>query len=211
MAKATEVSNGGQFEMGKAYYCQECKRNHTKGKIYKEHLKYAKNITEKDEEVVLMDETLKEDNIEDDDHGVEDEDLDGPEFDLDFENDTDEMDQIEDEEEDIDIEDLDEDSLESSSDECVEAVKKLPGVGDATLKKLIKSGFNSLESIAYTPPSIIQEESGLGEKTVQKLVKSSMDKLNIGFKSAEDIWEHRRTIAKISTGSQELDDLLGWN
>ena len=207
MAKAIEVSNGGQIEMGKAYYCQECKRNHTKGKIYKEHLKYAKKISTKDEDDELLTESLEEDNIEDDDDN-ETEDLENSEFDVDFEDVKDE-DEIDDEEEDEDLEDLDDINLENTSNECVEAVKKLPGVGDATLKKLIKSGFNSLESIAYTPPSIIQEESGLGEKTVQKLIKSSMDKLNIGFKSAEVIWEHRRSIAKISTGSQELDALLG--
>ncbi|MFX0035595.1 MAG: DNA repair and recombination protein RadA [Candidatus Hermodarchaeota archaeon] len=93
--------------------------------------------------------------------------------------------------------------------ECVDAVKKLPGVGEATLNKLIKAGFSSLESIAFTPPGIIQEESGLGEKTTIKLIKASMEKLNIGFKSAEDVWEHRKNITRITTGSQELDDLLG--
>jgi DNA repair protein RadA len=36
-----------------------------------------------------------------------------------------------------------------------------------------------------------------------------MEELKIGFKSAEDVWEHRKNIAKITTGSQELDDLLG--
>ncbi|MGB5911432.1 MAG: DNA repair and recombination protein RadA [Promethearchaeia archaeon] len=117
-------------------------------------------------------------------------------------------------EEDIEFEedddsDLGEEIFNDDAQTCVEAVKKLPGVGDATLKKLIKAGFNSLESIAYTPPSIIQEESGLGDKTTARLIKASMEKLNIGFKSAEDVWEHRKNIARISTGSQELDDLLG--
>ncbi|MFX1409413.1 MAG: DNA repair and recombination protein RadA [Promethearchaeota archaeon] len=98
---------------------------------------------------------------------------------------------------------------ENEINNCTEAVKKLPGVGEATLNKLIKAGFSSLESIAFTPPSIIQEESGLGEKTTAKLIKASMEKLNIGFKSAEDVWEHRKNIARITTGSQELDDLLG--
>ncbi|MFX1309515.1 MAG: DNA repair and recombination protein RadA [Promethearchaeota archaeon] len=96
-----------------------------------------------------------------------------------------------------------------SIQECIDAVKKLPGVGEATLNKLIKAGFSSLESIAFTPPNIIQNESGLGEKTTAKLIKSSMEILNIGFKSAEDVWEHRKNIARITTGSQELDDLLG--
>ncbi|MFX1256698.1 MAG: DNA repair and recombination protein RadA [Promethearchaeota archaeon] len=99
--------------------------------------------------------------------------------------------------------------LINDKDECIKAVRALPGVGEATLSKLIKSGFSSLESIAYTPPSIIMDESGLGEKTTAKLIKASMEKLGIGFKSAEDIWEHRKSIARITTGSQELDDLLG--
>ncbi|UCC21387.1 MAG: DNA repair and recombination protein RadA [Promethearchaeota archaeon] len=96
-----------------------------------------------------------------------------------------------------------------SIQESINAVKKLPGVGEATLNKLIKAGFSSLESIAFTPPSIIQEESGLGDKTTSKLIKASMEQLNIGFKSAEDVWEHRKNIARITTASQELDDLLG--
>jgi len=93
--------------------------------------------------------------------------------------------------------------------ESINAVKKLPGVGEATLNKLIKAGFSSLEAIAFTPPKIIQDESGLGDKTTAKLIKSSMEQLNIGFKSAEEVWEHRKNIARIATGSQELDDLLG--
>jgi DNA repair protein RadA len=194
MAKATEVSNGAQIEIGMPYFCQECKRNHTKGKIYKEHLKFAKAI-EADE---VSDETTANNEL---DENVDEIELDSDQFDEDSDSNNNF--------EDIDVEDDNDINLENTADACVEAVKKLPGVGEATLKKLIKSGFNSLESIAYTPPSIIQEESGLGEKTIVKLIKSSMDKLNIGFKSAEDVWEHRRTIAKISTGSQELDDLLG--
>lgn len=97
----------------------------------------------------------------------------------------------------------------TSVDDCIKAVKSLPGVGEATLNKLIKSGFGSLESIAYTPPSIISDESGIGEKTTAKLIKASMDKLGIGFKSGEEIWEHRKNIARITTGNKELDDLLG--
>ncbi|MBY8982968.1 MAG: DNA repair and recombination protein RadA [Candidatus Lokiarchaeota archaeon] len=109
----------------------------------------------------------------------------------------------------IDEEEEFEDSIdEKTLDECIKQVKNLPGVGDATLKKLIKAGFTSLESIAFTPPSIIQEDSGLGEKTTATLVKASMKILNIGFKSAQDLWEHRKNISRISTGSQELDNLF---
>ncbi|MFW9773741.1 MAG: DNA repair and recombination protein RadA [Candidatus Thorarchaeota archaeon] len=195
MAKATEMKRINNNENGEAYYCTECKRNHTKGKIYKEHLEFARN-TEKEEDI------NKFDNLElNEDAYIDEEDI---EEDLELEE---EVDDIENEGE--DDADFEQDILNKDAQTCVEAVKKLPGVGDATLKKLIEAGFNSLESIAYTPPSIIQEESGLGEKTTTKLIKSSMEQLGIGFKSAEVIWERRKNIAKISTGSQELDDLFG--
>ena len=190
MAKAREIKNGNEnsIEIEKPYYCTECKRNHTKGKIYKEHLKYANSKSENEEDI-------NEENFE-------------PEF----ENYDDEAEIIEafDElEEEINSDSENFSNNENDVNNCVEEVKNLPGVGESTLNKLIKAGFNSLESIAFTPPSIIQEESGLGEKTTTKLIKVSMERLNIGFKSAEVVWEHRKNIARITTGSQELDDLLG--
>jgi DNA repair protein RadA len=194
LAKASESSNGSQFTIGEPYYCQECKRNHTKGKIYKEHLNFAK--LEADDK-----------QLEDNDVSEDEEDLPEDEY-LPDEMDENEVqkENEEDEDEDFDNEDS---PLNIDESECVDAVKKLPGVGEATLKKLIKAGFSSLESIAYTPPSIIQEESGLGDKTTAKLIKASMEKLDIGFKSAEAVWEHRKNIARITTSSQELDNLFG--
>ncbi|GAI89456.1 unnamed protein product, partial [marine sediment metagenome] len=56
---------------------------------------------------------------------------------------------------------------------------------------------------------INQNESGLGDKTTAKLIKASMSQLKIGFKSAEDVWEYRKNISRITTSSQELDDLFG--
>ncbi|MBD3195003.1 MAG: DNA repair and recombination protein RadA [Candidatus Lokiarchaeota archaeon] len=141
-------------------------------------------MDEEDEEFEDFDEDI-EDQYDDDDNEEEDDE--------------------EDEEDDEEEEDVDDRTLE----ECIEEVRNLNGVGDATLRKLIKAGFTSLESIAFTPPSIIQEDSGLGEKTTAKLIKQSMKLLNIGFKSAQDLWDHRKNIAKISSGSQELDNLLG--
>ncbi|MFX1500618.1 MAG: helix-hairpin-helix domain-containing protein, partial [Promethearchaeota archaeon] len=201
MAKAREIEDNNSFEIGKPYYCNECKRNHTKGKIYKEHLNFAifennNKKNSKHENIELIDEEYDDEaelieafsEIENDENNGE------------IEN------QLENES------DLDNEVLlykTESMQECINAVKKLPGVGEATLNKLIKAGFSSLESIAFTPPSIIQDSSGLGDKTTAKLIKASMEKLNIGFKSAEDVWEHRKNIARISTGSQELDDLLG--
>ena len=198
MAKASEVNNGSQSGIGEPYYCQECKRNHTKGKIYKEHLNFARVESEKGDSIKVESDS-DELEIEDFDTLEEEREIIGEMDEEEIHNDTEE-------DEDFDDEDL---ILDNDASACVDAVKKLPGVGEATLKKLIKAGFSSLESIAYTPPSIIQAESGLGDKTTAKLIKSSMEELNIGFKSAEAVWEHRKNIARITTGSQELDNLFG--
>jgi len=197
MAKASEIEETNNIEMGKPYYCTECKRNHTKGKIYKEHAEFARFEDEEEEN------EPEKDKINESDYDDEAE----------LEEAFQELEDLDEMEEDLDEEIIEEDEelviTNGDHQESVDAVKNLPGVGEATLKKLIKAGFASLESIAYTPPSIIQEASGLGEKTTAKLIKSSMQLLNIGFKSAEVVWEHRKNIARITTGSQELDDLLG--
>ncbi len=103
---------------------------------------------------------------------------------------------------------LDEEEITEVVDDFYGDIKSLPGVGPATRKKLIEGGFTSLKSIAFSSPRLIQEESGLGEKTVAKLVKAAMEILHIGFKSADAIWEKRKKIVRITTGSQELDDAL---
>jgi DNA repair protein RadA len=202
MAKARETKNGNNLEIGEAYYCTECKRNHTKGKIYQEHLEFAKS---KD----IKNNSNEDLEIEDEYEDYDDEEEIIEAF---HELEEEEEELIEDEgelEEDLDSEVEESNNNQQDVSLSAEEVKKLPGVGEATLKKLIKAGFGSLESIAFTPPSIIQEESGLGDKTTAKLIKASMEKLKIGFKSAEDVWEHRKNIARITTASQELDDLLG--
>jgi len=195
MAKASEINNGSQSGIGEPYYCQECKRNHTKGKIYKEHLNFARVESEIEDSIEVESDELE---IEDNNTIEEENEIIGELDEEEIHNDI--------EEEDYDDEVL---TVDNDASACVDAVKKLPGVGEATLKKLIKAGFSSLESIAYTPPSIIQAESGLGDKTIAKLIKASMEKLDIGFKSAEDVWEVRKNIARITTGSQELDNLFG--
>ena len=201
MAKAREIEDTNGFEMGKPYYCNECKRNHTKGKIYKEHLNFALFENNSEGEIKDKNSELNNDDYDDEAELIEAfNEIDNEENTIEVEN------QLE---SDIDLDSEDIPDNSDSKEACINAVKKLPGVGEATLTKLIKAGFSSLESIAFTPPSIIQEESGLGEKTTTKLIKACMEKLNIGFKSAEDVWEHRKNIARITTGSQELDDLLG--
>jgi DNA repair protein RadA len=84
----------------------------------------------------------------------------------------------------------------------------LPGVGEATVKKLNEAGILSIRTLALYPLNKLMDEAGIGEKTAEKIIKLAQDIEKMGFKSADKIWEKRKTIHKLTTGSQNLDDLL---
>ncbi len=87
-------------------------------------------------------------------------------------------------------------------------LKDLPGVGDATVKKLLEAGILSIRTLAVYPLKKLMDEAGIGEKTAEKIIKVAQDIEKMGFKSADIIWEKRKTLNKLTTGSQNFDDLL---
>ena len=89
------------------------------------------------------------------------------------------------------------------------SLKDLPGVGDATLKKLKDAGILSIRTLAMYPLKKLTDEVGLGDKTAEKLVRTAQDVEKMGFKSADKIWEKRKSLNRLTTGSQNLDDLIG--
>ncbi|MHA1670303.1 MAG: DNA repair and recombination protein RadA [Promethearchaeota archaeon] len=98
---------------------------------------------------------------------------------------------------------------ENSNSNPTYELNDLPGVGEVTLKKLKASGIVSIRLLAMYPLSRLMEDAGIGEKTAQKLIKAAQNMEQMGFKSADVIWEKRKVMRRISTGCQNLDDLLG--
>ena len=93
----------------------------------------------------------------------------------------------------------------------VDTISDIKGIGDATIKKLFDSGFDSFEACAYSSPALIRERSGVGEETANKVYEVSFKKLQLGaFKSGLDvdkaIEEERKCI---TTGVKSFDELLG--
>jgi DNA repair protein RadA len=97
---------------------------------------------------------------------------------------------------------------ESGKVETSYTLGDLPGVGEATVKKLQEAGILSIRTLAMYPLSKLMDEAGIGEKTAEKIIKAAQDIEKMGFKSADKIWEKRRTLRRISTSSNNLDDLL---
>ncbi len=88
-------------------------------------------------------------------------------------------------------------------------IRDLPGIGATIAKKLIDVGYSTVNSIAITPARILIEEAGLGDKTAAKIIQAAREALNIGFKTADTVWERRKNLARINTSSTDLDNLLG--
>jgi len=88
-------------------------------------------------------------------------------------------------------------------------LKNLPGVGHATANKLKSAGFTTAEAIAVTPPKEIAEKTGIGFNTVLNIVKATREKLGVDFITAEDLWKKRQDMLRCSTGSNNLNELLG--
>jgi len=99
-------------------------------------------------------------------------------------------------------------SKEEERSESPYSLNDLPGVGEATVKKLEDAGILSIRTLAMYPLKKLMDEAGIGEKTAQKIIKVAQDIEKMGFKSADKIWEKRKKLNKLTTSSQNLDDLL---
>ena len=105
--------------------------------------------------------------------------------------------------------DSEEGSLQNNiKTEVIYNLKDLPGVGDTTVKKLMEGGVTSIRTLALYPVSKLIEEIGIGEKTALKIIKAAQDIEKMGFESADLIWEKRKKLNHLTTGSQNFDELL---
>lgn len=91
----------------------------------------------------------------------------------------------------------------------IKEIGDLPGIGATSAQKLIASGFNSLESMAVASAGELMESAGLGESTAAKAIAAARNALEIGYETATQILKRRSAVSKLTTGSKELDNLLG--
>lgn len=112
----------------------------------------------------------------------------------------------------IDDEAEKEENSESNSDTIISTngtLEDLPGVGPSIAEKLCEGGFNSYESISVASTKEISAATSIGEATAQKIIIAARSKLNIGFMTAEKLFDQRKNINRLTTGSEKLDGMLG--
>ncbi|MFQ5885224.1 MAG: DNA repair and recombination protein RadA, partial [Thermoplasmata archaeon] len=84
------------------------------------------------------------------------------------------------------------------------------GVGPATADKLREAGYNDVMAIAVTSPQMLAEVAELGQSSAQKIILAARDVADVGgFETADEVFERRKLIGRITSGSKALDELLG--
>lgn len=88
-------------------------------------------------------------------------------------------------------------------------IEDIPGVGEKIAEKLKEINYTDLMTIAVTSPTELAAIAEIGEGQATKIINSVREMLDIGFETADKVAERKRAALKISTGSKNLDAVLG--
>jgi DNA repair protein RadA len=88
-------------------------------------------------------------------------------------------------------------------------VTDLPGIGPAVAAKLESAGIYDLMGLAVMSPPQLAETAGVGEAVARKAIQAARKMMSLGFQDGLEFQKKREDIRYISTGSKNLNDLLG--
>ncbi|MGC8647326.1 MAG: DNA repair and recombination protein RadA [Candidatus Micrarchaeia archaeon] len=88
-------------------------------------------------------------------------------------------------------------------------IEDLPGIGEATADKLKSSGIDTLEKIATLSPHELSDLTGMSVEAAKKAIQAAQESTTVKFETGEEISEKRKELGRITTGSKDLDELIG--
>tara|TARA_Y100000034_G_scaffold133769_1_gene200224 strand:- start:546 stop:1727 length:1182 start_codon:yes stop_codon:yes gene_type:complete len=98
---------------------------------------------------------------------------------------------------------------EGAEEDVVMQLSDLPGVGPAAVEKLEAAGIFDLMGVAVMSPKGLGDAAGMGESAARKAIQAARQMMDLGFQDGLEFAEKRKEIFNITTGSKELDGLLG--
>src|SRR6056297_2011248 len=85
----------------------------------------------------------------------------------------------------------------------------LPGIGPAVAAKLENAGVFDLMSLAVMSPAALSDAAGVSSAVARKAIQASRNMLSLGFSDGVEFANKRSSVFHITTGSKNLDELLG--
>lgn len=83
------------------------------------------------------------------------------------------------------------------------------GITSGDIRKLKAEGYHTIESIAYTPKKALLLVKGISEAKADKISLEAAKVVPLGFTTASEFHSRRSELICITTGSKQLDTLLG--
>ncbi len=94
-------------------------------------------------------------------------------------------------------------------DKAIRELEDLPGIGPTTAEKLRAAGIDTLDKVATSSPHDLSETAGISVDAAKKAVQAAQESTTIAYETGEEFYEKRKQIGKVSTGSKDLDELIG--
>lgn len=85
----------------------------------------------------------------------------------------------------------------------------LPGVGPGAVAKLEAAGIYDLMGLAVLTPAQLSDMAGMSESVARKAIQASRQMMDLGFRDGLEHEKKRKELLHITTGSKNLDNLLG--
>jgi len=102
-----------------------------------------------------------------------------------------------------------EEKEEKSEDKKEYKLTDLPGIGAVAAEKLEAAGVFDLMGLAVMSPPALSELSGVGEAVARKAIQAARKMMSLGFMDGMEFAKKREEVCHITTGSKNLDGLLG--
>ncbi len=99
--------------------------------------------------------------------------------------------------------------MASKQKKYAETLEDLPGIGPATADRLQKAGYTDLQKVAAASPHELADVGEFSVDNAKKAIAAAIESVNIGYETGLDVYEKRKQIGRITTGSKHLDELLG--
>ncbi|KAF4446608.1 DNA repair protein rhp51 [Fusarium austroafricanum] len=88
------------------------------------------------------------------------------------------------------------------------ALEGIAGLTKRDIQLVIDGGYNTVESVAYTPRRVLEQIKGISEQKATKILGEASKLVPMGFTTATEMHQRRSELISITTGSKNLDTLL---
>lgn len=85
----------------------------------------------------------------------------------------------------------------------------LPGIGPAAVAKLEAAGIYDLMGLAVLPVATLSENAGVSDAVARKAIQAARTMMKLDFVDGMEYAKKRANVSYITTGSKNLDSLLG--